>query len=66
MNDEDMDVVLVVTDAILQQGTELREVRREVSELLVEEAWRTVMCCYHYLTTQCLNAPGESAWVTLN
>ncbi|KAF1784572.1 hypothetical protein GQ600_21070 [Phytophthora cactorum] len=64
MGDEDMDVLLVMTDTLLQQGKELREVRREVYDLLVDEAWRIAMRCRHYLTAMGRRADaGEAAGV---
>ncbi|KAF1789858.1 hypothetical protein GQ600_25969 [Phytophthora cactorum] len=55
MDDEDMDVL----------GKEQREVRRVVHDLLVDEAWCTVMRCRYYLTVKCLDSPSDSAWMML-
>ncbi|KAG3069386.1 hypothetical protein PI125_g23219 [Phytophthora idaei] len=65
MGDEDIDVLLVMTDTFLQQGKELREVRREVYDSLVDEAWRIAMRCRHYLTVQCMDSPSDSARMML-
>jgi hypothetical protein len=46
-------------------GTELLEVRRSIYTLLLEEAWCTAMRSRHYLTTQCLDTPNDSAWMVL-
>ncbi|KAG3230973.1 hypothetical protein PI124_g23931, partial [Phytophthora idaei] len=43
----------------------LSEVRREVFQLLVEEAWKIAMRSRHYITTQCLDTPSDSAWMVL-
>ncbi|EGZ27309.1 hypothetical protein PHYSODRAFT_390176, partial [Phytophthora sojae] len=47
------------------QEETLHEVRREVYDKLVEEAWRIAMRTRHYLTTQCLDTPCDSAWMML-
>ncbi|ETO60125.1 hypothetical protein F444_21639 [Phytophthora nicotianae P1976] len=62
MTGEDSDVLLVLADAFRRQSDGLR---REVFRLLVEEARRVAMRSRHYLTTQCLDTPNESAWVIL-
>ncbi|ETP53073.1 hypothetical protein F442_01999 [Phytophthora nicotianae P10297] len=62
MTGEDSDVLLVLADAFRRQSDGLR---REVFRLLVEETRRVAMRSRHYLTTQCLDTPNESAWVIL-
>ncbi|KAG2773711.1 hypothetical protein Pcac1_g15366 [Phytophthora cactorum] len=60
MADEESDVVLVLTEAFLNHDKVLSEVRREVFQLLVEEAWKIAMWSRHYITT-----PSDSAWMVL-
>ncbi|EEY52926.1 uncharacterized protein PITG_19627 [Phytophthora infestans T30-4] len=54
-----------LTEAFLNHGKALSEVRREVYQLLVEETWKTAMRSRHYITTQCLDTPSHSAWMVL-
>ncbi|KAG3159655.1 hypothetical protein PI124_g8159 [Phytophthora idaei] len=65
MADEESDVVSVLTEAFLNHGKLLSEVRREVFQLLVEEAWKIAMRSRHYITTQCLDSPTDSSWMVL-
>ncbi|KAG3194097.1 hypothetical protein PC128_g9676 [Phytophthora cactorum] len=60
MADEESDVVSVLTEAFLNHGKLLSEVRREMFQLLVEEAWKIAMRSRHYITTQCLDTPTDS------
>ncbi|KAE9127080.1 hypothetical protein PF010_g5032 [Phytophthora fragariae] len=62
---EDVEAMLVMTSAFVEQEEALHEVRREVYDKLVEEAWRIAMRTRHYLTTQCLDTPSDSAWIML-
>ncbi|EGZ08824.1 hypothetical protein PHYSODRAFT_525639 [Phytophthora sojae] len=62
---EDVDAMLVLASAFVEQGETLHEVRREVYDKLVDEAWRIAMPTRHYLTTQVLDTPWDSAWMLL-
>jgi hypothetical protein len=61
MTDDNIALLLLLADAVVEQGKGLWEVRRGVYALLVEEAWRTAMRSRHYLTAQYLDTPSESA-----
>ncbi|ETI48941.1 hypothetical protein F443_07091 [Phytophthora nicotianae P1569] len=65
MEDEELDVMLLVGEAVQRHEQELKEARREVFAMLIEDAWRTAMRSRHYLTSQCLDTPSESAWMVL-
>jgi hypothetical protein len=65
MTDDEMELLLLLADGAAEQATELLEVRRGIYTLLLEEAWRTAMRSRHYLTTQCLDTPNDSAWMVL-
>ncbi|ETM97293.1 hypothetical protein PPTG_20372 [Phytophthora nicotianae INRA-310] len=65
MEDEELDVMLLVGEAVQRHEQELKEARREVFAMLIEDAWRTAMRIRHYLTSQCLDTPSESAWMML-
>ncbi|ETN11224.1 hypothetical protein PPTG_10171 [Phytophthora nicotianae INRA-310] len=65
MEDEELDVMLLVGEAVQRHEQELKEARREVVAMLIEDAWRTAMRSRHYLTSQCLDTPSESAWMVL-
>ncbi|EGZ16115.1 hypothetical protein PHYSODRAFT_508139 [Phytophthora sojae] len=62
---KDVDVMLVLARAFVEQEETLHEVHREVYDKLVEGAWRIAMRTRHYLTTQCLDTPSDSAWTML-
>ncbi|KAI9983898.1 hypothetical protein PInf_005174 [Phytophthora infestans] len=62
---DDMDLLLVLSGALQQQDEQLSDVCRAVFGMLVAEAWRIAMRSHHYLTTQCLDPPSESAWMIL-
>ncbi|KAE8915691.1 hypothetical protein PF003_g126 [Phytophthora fragariae] len=62
---KDVDAMLVMASAFVEQEEALQEVRREVYDKLVEEAWRIAMRTRHYLTTQCLDTPSDYAWMML-
>ncbi|KAE9022622.1 hypothetical protein PF004_g4448 [Phytophthora fragariae] len=62
---KDVDAMLVMASAFVEQEEALHEVRREVYDKLVEEAWRIAMRTRHYLTTQCLDTPSDYAWMML-
>ncbi|KAE9336521.1 hypothetical protein PR003_g12466, partial [Phytophthora rubi] len=62
---EDVDAMLVMASAFVEQEEALHEVRREVYDKLVEEAWGIAMRTRHYLTTQCLDTLSDSAWMML-
>uniref|UniRef100_H3GVH3 DDE Tnp4 domain-containing protein n=1 Tax=Phytophthora ramorum TaxID=164328 RepID=H3GVH3_PHYRM len=61
----DSDAVLLLTEAFLSHDEALREVRRDVYNLLVEDAWKVAIRSRHYLTTQCLDVPCDAAWIVL-
>ncbi|ETP46619.1 hypothetical protein F442_07154 [Phytophthora nicotianae P10297] len=65
MEDEELDAMLLVGEAVQRHEQELKEARREVFAMLIEDAWRTAMRSRHYLTSQCLDTPSESAWMVL-
>ncbi|EGZ23267.1 hypothetical protein PHYSODRAFT_478806 [Phytophthora sojae] len=65
MSAEDVDAMLELASAFVEQEETLHEVRREVYDKLVEEAWRIAMRTRHYLTTQCLDKPCDSVWMML-
>lgn len=56
MDDDEVEVLLLV-EAHVREEEVLREARREVFSILIEEAWRTAMRSRHYLTGQCLDPP---------
>ncbi|KAG1709683.1 hypothetical protein DVH05_020337 [Phytophthora capsici] len=62
---DDMDLLLVLSDALQQQDELLSDVGRAVFDMLVAEAWKIAMRSRHYLTTQCLDPPREFAWMIL-
>ncbi|KAE8976750.1 hypothetical protein PR003_g14381 [Phytophthora rubi] len=63
MHANDADALLVLASTFLEQDEELHDARREVYRALVEEAWKIAMRSRHYLTTQCLDTPSDSAWM---
>lgn len=62
---DDVDLTLVLCAEVLKQEEELNDVRRVVFDVLMADAWRIAMRSRHYLTTKCLDAPSESAWMIL-
>ncbi|KAE8906450.1 hypothetical protein PF003_g10122 [Phytophthora fragariae] len=62
---EGVDAMLVMASTFVEHEEALHEVRREVYDKLVEEVWRIAMRTRHYLTTQCLDTPSDSAWMML-
>ncbi|EGZ22640.1 hypothetical protein PHYSODRAFT_249619 [Phytophthora sojae] len=65
MIDGDDGVVLLLYEAYKAHTERVRDARRNVHQLLLEEEWRVAMRSRHYLTTQCLDAPCASGWMTL-
>ncbi|KAE8883208.1 hypothetical protein PF002_g29470 [Phytophthora fragariae] len=63
MHADDADALLVLASTFLEQDEELHDASREVYRALVEEAWKIAMRSRHYLTTQCLDTPSDSAWM---
>ncbi|OWZ17918.1 hypothetical protein PHMEG_0008072 [Phytophthora megakarya] len=62
---DDYNAMLVLYGFFAEQSEKLCEVRRDVYEMLAEEEWRVAMRKRQYLTSQCLDLPFESAWMTL-
>ncbi|EGZ04466.1 hypothetical protein PHYSODRAFT_343244 [Phytophthora sojae] len=65
MIDGDDGVILLLYEAYKAYTERVRDARRDVHQLLLEEEWRVAMRSRHYLTTQCLDAPCASGWMTL-
>lgn len=42
---------------------ELKDLRKELNEMLLDEEWRRVMRTRHALTAECLTSPSVSAWM---
>ncbi|KAE8898540.1 hypothetical protein PF003_g17594 [Phytophthora fragariae] len=64
-DDYDTDMMLCLTEVLVRHDTELLKARAEVHKLLLLEAWRIAMRSRHYLTTECLDPPNASAWMSL-
>uniref|UniRef100_H3GWB5 DDE Tnp4 domain-containing protein n=1 Tax=Phytophthora ramorum TaxID=164328 RepID=H3GWB5_PHYRM len=60
-----MDMMLCLTEVLVRHNTELLKARVEVHKRLLQEGWRIAMRSRHYLTTECLDPPNASAWVSL-
>ncbi|KAE9074069.1 hypothetical protein PF007_g25558 [Phytophthora fragariae] len=65
MFDGDDAMVLLLYEAYKTHSELVRVARRDVHNLLLEEEWRIAMRARHYLTTQCLDVPCPSSWMTL-
>ncbi|KAE9043154.1 hypothetical protein PR002_g3491 [Phytophthora rubi] len=65
MFDGDDAMVLLLYEAYKTHSELVRDARRDVHHLLLEEDWRIAMRARHYLTTQCLDVPCPSSWMTL-
>lgn len=65
MIDGDDGVILFLYEVYKTHTELVRDARRDVHQLLLEEEWRVAMRSRHYLTTQCLDAPCASGWMTL-
>ncbi|ETO77486.1 hypothetical protein F444_07323 [Phytophthora nicotianae P1976] len=63
--DDDFDVLLLLSDAHSRHEASLRSVRREVHRQMMESAWRAAMRTRHYLTVSCLDTPCLAAWMAL-
>ncbi|KAE8893382.1 hypothetical protein PF007_g22922 [Phytophthora fragariae] len=65
MLEEDEGMLLLLCEAFKAHNERVRDAHRDVHQLMLEEEWRIAMRTRHYLTTRCLDAPCESAWMTL-
>ncbi|EGZ28678.1 hypothetical protein PHYSODRAFT_476154 [Phytophthora sojae] len=65
MVDGDDGVILPLYEAYKTHTERVRDARRDVHQLLLEQEWRVAMRSRQYLTTQCLDAPCAPAWMTL-
>ncbi|KAJ8574723.1 hypothetical protein ON010_g4490 [Phytophthora cinnamomi] len=63
--EEDDGMLLLLCEAFRTHNDCVSDARRDVHQLMLEEEWRIAMRAGHYLTTGCLDAPCESAWMTL-
>ncbi|ETO70831.1 hypothetical protein F444_12742 [Phytophthora nicotianae P1976] len=63
--DDDFDVLLLLTAAHSRREACLSSVRREVHQQMIEGAWRAAMRTRHYLTVSCLDVPCVAAWMAL-
>ncbi|ETK82229.1 hypothetical protein F442_12545, partial [Phytophthora nicotianae P10297] len=63
--DDDFDVLLLLTAAHSRREACLSSVRREVHQQMIEGAWRAAMLTRHYLTVSCLDVPCVAAWMAL-
>ncbi|GMF18504.1 unnamed protein product [Phytophthora fragariaefolia] len=62
---DDMDALLCLTEVYLRYESDLSKARAELHRLLLFESWRIAMRSRHYLSTECLDTPCESAWMSL-
>ncbi|KAG6617392.1 uncharacterized protein IUM83_02670 [Phytophthora cinnamomi] len=65
MFEDDDSMLLLLCEAFRTHNERVCDARRDVHQLMLEEEWRIAMRARHYLTTRCLDAPYESAWMTL-
>ncbi|KAG1699955.1 hypothetical protein DVH05_012392 [Phytophthora capsici] len=61
----EMNELFYLAQVFAQIDDSVNEVRAEVYRLMIEDAWRVAMRSRHYLTSQCLDKPSESAWMSL-